>query len=122
VRRWWSPEHFDVADCEIDPVPGGRLRIVLIEGDGTRHQAAGRFLALSRPRSLRFELAPLAMNGEPQFRAEHEVRLLQRGQQTRLALRIQLSDVPAEAAPAVAGIHLGWQQTLDKLAAHLHRR
>jgi uncharacterized protein YndB with AHSA1/START domain/DNA-binding transcriptional ArsR family regulator len=122
VRRWWSPEHFDVADCEVDAVPGGRLRIVLIEGDGTRHEAAGRFLALTRPRSLSFELAPLDTSGEPLFRAVHEVRLAQRGQQTRLALAIRLSDVPAEAAPAVAGIALGWEQMLDKLKVQLRRR
>jgi uncharacterized protein YndB with AHSA1/START domain len=122
VRRWWSPEHFDVADCEVDAVPGGRLRIVLIEGEGTRHEAAGRFLALSRPRSLSFELAPLGTSGKPLFRAIHEVRLAQRGQQTRLELTIHLSDVEAEAAPAVAGIPLGWEQTLDKLEAQLRRR
>jgi uncharacterized protein YndB with AHSA1/START domain/DNA-binding transcriptional ArsR family regulator len=122
VRRWWSPEHFDVADCEVDAVPGGRLRIVLIEGDGTRHEAAGRFLALSRPRSLSFELAPLDPGGEPLFRAVHEVRLAQRAQQTRLTLTIHLSDVPSEAAPAAAGIALGWEQTLDKLTAQLRRR
>jgi uncharacterized protein YndB with AHSA1/START domain/DNA-binding transcriptional ArsR family regulator len=122
VRRWWSPEHFEVADCEVDAVPGGRLRIVLLEGDGTRHEAAGRFLALSRPRSLSFELAPLDPSGEPLFRAVHEVRLAQRGQQTRLALTIHLSDVQDEAAPAVAGIALGWEQTLDKLNAQLRRR
>src|SRR5947209_3523097 len=46
VRRWWSPEHFEVAECEVDAVPGGRLRIVLAEGDGTRHEAAGHFVAL----------------------------------------------------------------------------
>jgi uncharacterized protein YndB with AHSA1/START domain/DNA-binding transcriptional ArsR family regulator len=122
VRRWWSPEHFDVADCEVNAVPGGRLRIVLIEGDGTRHEAAGRFLALSRPRSLSFEPAPLDTSGEQLFRAVHEVRLAQRGQQTRLALTIHLSDAQRRAAPAVAGIALGWEQTLDKLKAQLRSR
>lgn len=122
VRRWWSPEHFEVADCEVDAVPGGRLRIVLIEGDGTRHEAAGRFLALSRPRCLSFELAPLDPSGEPLFRAVHEVRLARRGQHTTLSLTIHLSDVRGEAAPAVAGIAPGWEQTLDKLKAQLRRR
>jgi uncharacterized protein YndB with AHSA1/START domain/DNA-binding transcriptional ArsR family regulator len=122
VRGWWSPEHFDVADCEVDAVPGGRLRIVLVEGDGTRHEAAGRFLALGRPHSLSFELGPLDQSGEPLFRAVHDVRLVQLGQQTRLTLTIQVSHVPREAAPAVAGIPLGWEQTLNKLKAQLGRR
>jgi uncharacterized protein YndB with AHSA1/START domain/DNA-binding transcriptional ArsR family regulator len=122
VRRWWSPEHFEVADCEVDAAPGGQLRIVLIEGDGARHEAAGRFLTLRRPRSMSFELAPVDTSGEPLFHAVHEVRLVQRGQQTRLALTIHLSEVPAEAAPAVAGISLGWEQALDKLKAQLRGR
>jgi uncharacterized protein YndB with AHSA1/START domain/DNA-binding transcriptional ArsR family regulator len=122
VRRWWSPEHFEVADCDVRAAPGGRLRLVLVEGDGTRHEAAGRFLTLSRPRSLSFELAPLDPRGQPLFRAVHEVRLSQRRKQTRLALTIHLSDVPAQAAPAAAGIALGWEQTLDKLQAQLQLR
>lgn len=121
VRRWWSPEHFDVADCQVDAVPGGTLRIVLAEGDGTRHEAAGRFLALSRPRSLTFELAPLDHNGEPLFSAAHDVRLARRGQRTQLALAIRVTDVRAEGAPALAGIAFGWEQTLDKLEAELRR-
>jgi uncharacterized protein YndB with AHSA1/START domain len=121
VRRWWSPEHFEVADCEVDAVPGGRLRIAMVEGDATRHEAAGRFLALSRPHTLSFELAPLDAVGRPLFHAAHEVRLAQRGQKTRLALTIRVSDVPPEAAPAIAGIALGWEQTLDKLRAELQR-
>jgi uncharacterized protein YndB with AHSA1/START domain/DNA-binding transcriptional ArsR family regulator len=121
VPRWWSPEHFAVADCEVDAIPGGRLRIVMVEGDGTRHEAAGHFVALSRPRSLAFELAPTESGGEPLFSALHEVRLTRRGEQTRLRLAIRVSDVPALAAPAVAGIPFGWEQTLDKLEAELAR-
>ena len=121
VRRWWSPEHFEVAECEVDAVPGGRLRIVLAEGDGSRHEAAGRFVALSRPRSLAFELAPLDPGGQPLFSAAHEVRLARSGRWTSLGLTIRVSGIRSEAAPAVAGIALGWEQTLDKLEAELNR-
>src|SRR5207245_1779624 len=44
IRVWWHPEHFTVAECEARPVPGGRLRIVMEEGDGTRHVGDGRYL------------------------------------------------------------------------------
>jgi uncharacterized protein YndB with AHSA1/START domain/DNA-binding transcriptional ArsR family regulator len=121
VRRWWAPEHFAVADCEVDAVPGGRLRIVLVEGDGGRHEAAGRFLAVSRGRSLTFELAPLDPSGEPLFSAVNELHLERRGQATRLELTIRVSNVRAVAAPAVAGIAFGWEQTLDKLDAEMRR-
>jgi uncharacterized protein YndB with AHSA1/START domain/DNA-binding transcriptional ArsR family regulator len=121
MRRWWAPKHFEVADCEVDAVPGGRLRIVLVEGDGTRHEAAGRFVAMSRPRSLTFELAPLDPSGEPLFSAVNELRLERRGHATRLGLTIHVNNVRPEAAPAVAGIAFGWEQTLDKLEAEIRR-
>jgi uncharacterized protein YndB with AHSA1/START domain/DNA-binding transcriptional ArsR family regulator len=119
VRRWWSPQHFQVADCEVDAVPGGRLRIVMAEGDGTRYEAAGRFIALNRPRSLTFELAPLDPTGEPLFSAINEVQLTRRGQRTELRLTIRVSNIQIQGAPALAGIPFGWEQTLDKLEAEL---
>jgi uncharacterized protein YndB with AHSA1/START domain/DNA-binding MarR family transcriptional regulator len=122
VRRWWSPEHFEVADCEVDAVPGGRLRIVMSEGDGTRHEAVGRFIDLNRPRSLIFELAPRGPSGKPLFSAVHEVQLARRGRRTGFRLSIRVSGIQPQAAPALAGIPFGWEQTLDKLEAELKRR
>jgi uncharacterized protein YndB with AHSA1/START domain len=125
VRRWWAPRHFTVADCVVEPVPGGRLSIVMAEGDGTRHRADGRFLTLTRPTALSFELAPLGPGGAPLFSARHELRLAARGAGTGLALTIRVSGESAAAAPALAGMKLGWGQSLDALAelvAHRLRR
>src|SRR5438477_588574 len=58
VRRWWSPQHLRVARCTVDPVPGGRLVIVLAEGDGTQHRARGRFSDLVPNQRLAFDLSP----------------------------------------------------------------
>lgn len=116
VRRWWSPQHFTVAECEVDPVPGGVFRILLEEGDGSRHLASGTFIELRRPERLSFELAPVDREGVPLFSAVHEVELSQRDAGTKLFLTVRVSDARPEAAPAVAGMALGWNQLLDKLA------
>jgi uncharacterized protein YndB with AHSA1/START domain len=117
VRRWWFPAHFTVAGCDVEPVADGALRIVLAEGDGTRHVAAGRFHALDRPSALSFDLAPLGPGDVPLFSASHDVRLTRRGAGTELALTIEVTGAGPEAAPAVAGIGLGgWEQLLDQLA------
>jgi uncharacterized protein YndB with AHSA1/START domain len=116
VRRWWAPPHFTVADCVVEPVPGGELRIVLEEGDGTRHRSAGRFLELDEPTGLRFQLAPIDSEGAPLFAAEHELRLEPQGGGTRLTLAIHVTDARPEAAPALAGLEIGWRQLLDALA------
>jgi uncharacterized protein YndB with AHSA1/START domain/DNA-binding transcriptional ArsR family regulator len=119
VRRWWAPRHFTVADCDVEPVPGGRLSIVMAEGDGTRHRAEGRFLELTPPSELRFELAPLGPDGAPLFSATHELRLEPRRGRTRLTMTIRVSGESAAAGPALAGMRIGWGQSLDKLEAAL---
>jgi uncharacterized protein YndB with AHSA1/START domain/DNA-binding transcriptional ArsR family regulator len=119
VRRWWSPRHFTVADCEVDAVAGGPLRIVMEEADGNRHAATGRFIELRPRRALRFELAPLDGHGAPLFTALHDVRLARGGRGTALSLTIRVAHARPEAAPALAGMQPGWNQLLDKLAEHL---
>jgi uncharacterized protein YndB with AHSA1/START domain/DNA-binding transcriptional ArsR family regulator len=122
VRRWWHPRHFAVAECTVEPVPRGRLRIVLREGDGTRHVAEGRFRTLREPSVLSFELAPLDPSGQPLFSAVHRLSLQPSGRRTELALVIRVSGVRPEAAPAVAGMEPGWEQLLDHLTEHLRSR
>jgi uncharacterized protein YndB with AHSA1/START domain/DNA-binding transcriptional ArsR family regulator len=116
IRRWWAPEHFRVAACDADPVPGGVLRIVLEEGDGTQHVAAGTYLEVHPPQELRFGLAPVAADGSPLFAATHRVRLAALGRETRLSLVIRVDEVVPGAEPVLAGIRPGWEQLLAKLA------
>jgi uncharacterized protein YndB with AHSA1/START domain/DNA-binding transcriptional ArsR family regulator len=122
IRRWWSPEHFTVVDAEAYPVPGGLLRIVMAEGDGTRHEAVGRYVATAAPRALSFELAPLGPRGRPLLSAIHHLRLSEEGRGTRLSLTVRVTRATPAAAAAVAGLRLGWAQLLDKLAAALRVR
>jgi len=111
-----SPEHFTVAECEVEPVAGGRMRVVFAEGDGTRHASEGRVLEADRPRHLRFALAPVGPDGRPLFSATHDLRLRRRGRgTTALELDIVVTDARPEAAPALAGMEIGWGQSLAKL-------
>jgi uncharacterized protein YndB with AHSA1/START domain/DNA-binding transcriptional ArsR family regulator len=119
VRQWWSPEHFTVAECDIDPVPGGRLEITMQEPDGRRYPSRGRVLTITAPQQLRFELSHLAADERPIFTAVHDLRLADRGQRTQLNLTIRVTAASPAAARAVAGIQLGWEQLLNKLTRML---
>lgn len=121
MRTWWAPEHFSVAECVADAVAGGRLRIVLREGDGSRHAASGRFLTLDAPRALSFELAPVGPDGKALFEATHIVALDERPGATQLSLDIHITSSTADAAPMVAGMRIGWEQCLTKLARAVAR-
>ncbi len=115
VSEWWSPEHFEVAECEIDAVEEGRIEIVVRERDGRSYRSRGRFVELSPPGSLRFELSHLDTVGGPVFTAIHDVSLESTRALTRLTLAIRLTAASADAPAAIAGIEPGWQQLLDKL-------
>ena len=49
VRQWWSPEHFDVAESDLDPVPGGRLEITMRAPTAAATPAAGTSSSSHRP-------------------------------------------------------------------------
>jgi uncharacterized protein YndB with AHSA1/START domain/DNA-binding transcriptional ArsR family regulator len=122
VRRWWSPEHFRVVRARIEAVAGGRIEIVMQEGDGARHPSRGRFMELHPRRHLRFELGPLDPDGAPLLSAVHDVTLAPRRRGTKLSLTIRIISARAAAVPAVAGMDLGWNQLLDKLEQTLSLR
>lgn len=115
VRQWWAPQHFEVADCVVEPVVGGRLQVVLAEGDGARYVAVGRFLEVRPDRELVFAFAPLDGNGEPLFDARYRITIDPTAQGTAVGVEIRVRATNVAAAPAIAGLELGWSQLLDKL-------
>jgi uncharacterized protein YndB with AHSA1/START domain len=121
IRRWWAPAHFRVAVCEVEPHPGGMLRIALAEPDGTVHDSTGGFLAVQRPHQLTFELSPVDPAGRALFRTRHDLHLAASGKGTALDLVLVVDRVRAGAAAAIGGIQLGWEQLLDNLERELVR-
>jgi uncharacterized protein YndB with AHSA1/START domain len=91
VRQWWSPEHFDVAECDIDPAPGGRLEITMRAPDGGRYPIRGHFLTVTPHQRLRFELSHLAADEARVFTAIHDLHLTDHGQRTQLNLAIRVT-------------------------------
>ncbi len=119
LLTWWAPEHFTVAACDVDPRPGGAMTLVLQEGDGTLHRAAGHVVATDAPHALDFEMAPLGPDGTPLFTAAYAVRLATVADGTRLTLQARIDASTAAAAPALAGMRPGWEGSLDRLARAL---
>ena len=116
IRRWWAPDHFEVAECEIEPIPGGILRIVIQESDGARYSSAGQILSLHPNQQLEFTQAPLGPDDQPLFTTVCTVTFDSDDNRTDLSMTINVSGISEEAAPALAGIPFGWEQCLNKLA------
>jgi uncharacterized protein YndB with AHSA1/START domain len=119
IATWWAPEHFTVAECVVDARPGGAMRVVFQEGDGTRHASEGQVLSVSPPRSFDFAMGALGPDGSRLFEVTHAVRLDEHPDGTQLALEIRITSSTAPAAPAIAGMRTGWEQALQNLARQL---
>lgn len=119
VRQWWSPAHFEVAHSVVEPVVGGRVRLELVEGDGAHHLAVGEFLVVRPDRELVFTLAPLGPDGEPLFVPRFSVSFESTADEVVVDLVVSAQRTTPVAAPALAGLEIGWGQLLDKLAVYL---
>jgi uncharacterized protein YndB with AHSA1/START domain/DNA-binding transcriptional ArsR family regulator len=113
AATWWAPRHFTVTVFELAPHAGSSMRIALREGDGAEYESAGRVEEVGTGR-LVFWLAPLDTAHQPLFQARHTLTITGTRPAT-MTLHIEVSDLRAGAAPAVAGLEPGWQQLLDNL-------
>lgn len=122
MQAWWAPEPLRVADCTMDAVVGGPVAVVLSEPDGAEHRAAGQVRAVEPGRRLTFRLDPLGPDGSPVVSLTHDLRLAPRASGTALELVLVVDDHADDADAVLAGIEVGWSQTLDRLEALLASR
>ncbi|MGO4533274.1 metalloregulator ArsR/SmtB family transcription factor [Leifsonia sp. 2MCAF36] len=117
AARWWAPAHFDVVECSLDPVPGGRVSLTLREGDGAEYRSAGTMREIEAGRRLVYELSPLDADGRPLFEVVHSVEFEAgpTSPTTALRLSVRASGADQRAAAMIAGLEPGWQQLLDAL-------
>jgi uncharacterized protein YndB with AHSA1/START domain len=115
LARWWGPHGCSIPACELDPRPGGRLRILMAARDGTLFVCRGEFLAVQAPERLVFT-ATAEFGGAPMLLLLNEVALEPADGGTRLGLRSQvISAAPLAAALHASGMRLVWRESLERL-------
>ena len=117
ASRWWSPPHFEVVECSMDPVPGGQVALTLREPDGAQYRSTGRVGEVVPGSRLVYELSPVDDDGNPLFEVVHEVELEAGRSAGTAALRLTIRAAGADrpAAAMIAGLEPGWEQLLDGL-------
>lgn len=120
VARWWGPQNFTNPVCELDVRPGGALRIDMRGPDGTVYPGGGMFHEVVPPERLVFTTDGLADElGNPQLEVLNTVTFEDQGGKTRLTLRAVVVKSTPAADGSLAGMEVGWSQSLDKLARSL---
>ena len=113
---WWSPRDYSNDVRVFDSVPGGRIDMDMVHTGGQRHQMGGLFKELIRPEKLVFiSTAFEDANGEPGIENLNTITFEDVDGKTRLTLFVQVLRVSPEVEKALAGMSIGWNQSLDKL-------
>jgi uncharacterized protein YndB with AHSA1/START domain len=116
LAEWWGPDLFVTPRCEVDARPGGAIRIDMAGPDGVTYPMTGEFRELVRPERLVLVTTPIDDGGHPLFEVLLTVTLAPEGEHTRLTLEAEVLSQGPEAPQYLAGMEVGWTQSLGKLA------
>ncbi len=119
VKLWWGPKGFTNPVCELDPRPGGAIRIHMRAPDGVVYPMTGVFNEIVEPERLVFTSGALDEKGTPLFEILTTVTFAEHGGKTKLTMHAKVMMATAAAAPHLAGMEMGWSQTLDRLAEYV---
>jgi uncharacterized protein YndB with AHSA1/START domain/DNA-binding transcriptional ArsR family regulator len=124
VAEWWSPHGFTNAAVELDLRPGGAIYILMRWPDGRDNPMKGTYHEIVPPERLVFTSTALEDEaGMPQLEVRNTVTFAEQGSQTLLTLHAVVVRGTTQAAEAaLAGMEIGWSQSLEKLTALLSRK
>lgn len=119
LAQWWGPNGFTNPVCEIDVTKGGNILIHMKGPDGTVYPMNGQYREIIKHEKLVFTSAALDANNQPLFEILNTFLVSKEGNKTKFTMTAEVSKVTSEAAPYLAGMDQGWNQSLDRLSTYL---
>ncbi|MCM2413724.1 metalloregulator ArsR/SmtB family transcription factor [Streptomyces sp. RKAG290] len=127
LARWWAPDDLRISELVFEARPGGRIVQEYRDAedaDGSEPvvgRAEGVVDDVRPGERLTYRLSPLLPDGTPAFTAHVGLGLRPTGTGTGTDLDVhwELADTTVDSADFVAGIEIGFGQSLDRLAAIL---
>jgi uncharacterized protein YndB with AHSA1/START domain len=116
LRRWSAPEGLSIGDGDLDLRLGGRWRVVMLEENGTRHEAFGTYREITPPARLVYTHAWVREGGAP-GESTPETLVTVEFHEEDGATRVVLIQEGFETVGARDDHQGGWSSTLDRLEA-----
>lgn len=121
MAKWWGPNEFTTPICELDVRPGGKLLVVMHGPKNTDFDLdfpmTGTYQEVVPPTRLVFTAEAVQdEKGDPQLVTLDTVTFKDVGSKTEMTLHIVVVKSTPVSAGALAGMEMGWSQSLDKLA------
>ncbi len=122
MAQWWGPKDFTNPICELDVRPGGAILIHMRGPDGVVFPMKGQFREIIDPEHLVFTSSAFEDEaGNPQLESLTTVTFAEHEGKTKLTLHVIVTQAAPGVAGALAGMAVGWNQSLDRLAAQVLR-
>ncbi|HXN89845.1 MAG TPA: SRPBCC domain-containing protein [Methylocella sp.] len=121
MARWWGPRGFTNPICELDARVGGAWRIVMRSPAGIEYPCGGVYREIVEPERLVFTNIATDNEGNPVLDGLTTVIFAEQGNKTKITLQTHAVAVVAHAAAYLAGMEVGWTQSLERLAEELSR-
>jgi uncharacterized protein YndB with AHSA1/START domain/DNA-binding MarR family transcriptional regulator len=125
LADWWTPDDLRVSELVFEPRPGGRIVLEYRDAD----DADGSDVVVGRAEGvvddvlpgerLAYRSSPVLPDGSLAFTAHVDLGLRPTATGTDLDVHYRITDSTVDSADFVAGIEIGFDQSLDKLAAAL---
>jgi uncharacterized protein YndB with AHSA1/START domain len=119
LQHWWGPEGFGVASAESDPREGGAFTIVMRSPDGHDSQVHGTYREFRPPERLVTDSTAAGPDGAPFIESTTTIELTDLDGKTEIRVRASAFGLADGSDVALAGMELGWVQTLRRLDDHL---
>jgi uncharacterized protein YndB with AHSA1/START domain len=121
LAQWWGPHGFTNPVCEFDARPGGALSIHMRGPDGSIYVTQGVVREIVAPERLVFTIALQENDGGIRLENLTTVTFMEGagvegvGKKTTLTLHVRVLQATAAAAANLAGMQVGWGQSLERL-------
>ena len=120
----WSPEEAINLVFELDPRPGGAIRIHDRDSEGNVHKASGTVVQIVIPELLVVKTATTPATGAAPWEALQTMRFEELGPtRTRVTVWVKVlatGSFPGDVASLEKGFQGGWGEVLEKLRRALH--
>lgn len=120
----WSPEGADNVVFELDPRPGGAIRIHDRDSEGTVHKTSGTVVEIVVPELLVVKTATAPGHGTAPWEALQTVTFEELSpKRTRVTVRVKVlatGSFPGGVDSLEQGFQGGWGEVLEKLRRALH--
>jgi uncharacterized protein YndB with AHSA1/START domain len=121
MAQWWGPKGFTNPVCELDLRESGAIRIHMRGPNGAVYPMTGTFEEIVPLKRLVFTTVARDLDDNPLLEGKTTVTFEDVGGKTKLTIHSRAVGIAPVAPQMLAGMEMGWTQSLDKLAELVER-